>query len=294
MAFCFADDKCNSSKTGSRSFSTSFISKLRSSKDPAADLPSCWDNDLYCILPVKVHQGNDSRSSDEFNDVHDLNCGAKDSAELLSCQNGELYPIEDREENDHDSSIEAKDVDGNCNDSTPSTELEIGKNDEVHSAIDAPPKENCSVCNLRLDPPCANTSTREEERLGWPVVRKKIVTHKRSASFDWPKISVVQWAMRRSNRNAAIHPDSKSLKSSSNTKTNSESDSGSNFMLDTDSIQDFAFYDEEGWPPKELDSLQEKYSSVCRLFRYEELKLATSNFSPGLFSEHSNYAQISH
>nr|CAD1817784.1 unnamed protein product [Ananas comosus var. bracteatus] len=240
------DDKCNSSKTGSRSFSTSFISKLRSSKDPAADLPSCWTM----------------------------------ISELPSCQNGELYPIEDREENDHDSSIEAKDVDGNCNDSTPSTELEIGKNDEVHSAIDAPPKENCSVCNLRLDPPCANASTREEERLGWPVVRKKIVTHKRSASFDWPKISVVQWAMRRSNRNAAIHPDSKSLKSSSNTKTNSDSDSGSNFMLYTDSIQDFAFYDEEGWPPKELDSLREKYSSVCRLFRYEELKLATSNFSP--------------
>ncbi|XP_037496772.1 uncharacterized protein LOC105650281 isoform X1 [Jatropha curcas] len=36
--------------------------------------------------------------------------------------------------------------------------------------------------------------------------------------------------------------------------------------------------------PEELKDLHEKYSSSCRLFSYEELCLATSNFMPGLFS----------
>lgn len=35
--------------------------------------------------------------------------------------------------------------------------------------------------------------------------------------------------------------------------------------------------------PKELEGLHEKYSSTCRLFIYQELLLATSNFKPGLF-----------
>lgn len=36
--------------------------------------------------------------------------------------------------------------------------------------------------------------------------------------------------------------------------------------------------------PEELKGLHEKYSSSCRLFSYEELCLATSNFLPGLLS----------
>lgn len=35
--------------------------------------------------------------------------------------------------------------------------------------------------------------------------------------------------------------------------------------------------------PKELLNLHEKYTSTCRLFSLQELSLATSNFSPGLF-----------
>lgn len=36
--------------------------------------------------------------------------------------------------------------------------------------------------------------------------------------------------------------------------------------------------------PKELLGLQEKYSSSCTLYSFQELASATSNFTPGLFS----------
>ena len=39
--------------------------------------------------------------------------------------------------------------------------------------------------------------------------------------------------------------------------------------------------------PKELEGLHEKYSATCRLFKYQELLSATSNFLAGLF--HSSF-----
>jgi hypothetical protein len=40
----------------------------------------------------------------------------------------------------------------------------------------------------------------------------------------------------------------------------------------------------EDWPPKELENFEKTFSSFCKSFGYEELQVATSKFSAGLFS----------
>ncbi|KAM0825367.1 hypothetical protein ACQ4PT_069609 [Festuca glaucescens] len=112
-------------------------------------------------------------------------------------------------------------------------------------------------------------------------LRRRIFSHQRSSSFEWAKVSMVQWAMRLPSRYNSIHPDSKSLKSDESPRFNGDSECESTSAVDPESIFSFSLYD-VAWPPSELGSLQEKYSSVCRLFSYEELKLATSNFSPDM------------
>ncbi|KAM0835431.1 hypothetical protein ACQ4PT_062925 [Festuca glaucescens] len=112
-------------------------------------------------------------------------------------------------------------------------------------------------------------------------LRRRIFSHQRSSSFEWAKVSMVQWAMRLPSRYNSIHPDSKSLKSDDSPRFNGDSECESTSAVDPESIFSFSLYD-VAWPPSELGSLQEKYSSVCRLFSYEELKLATSNFSPDM------------
>lgn len=112
-------------------------------------------------------------------------------------------------------------------------------------------------------------------------LRRRIFSHQRSSSFEWAKVSMVQWAMRLPSRYNSVHPDSKSLKSDDSPRFNGDSECESTSTVDPESIFSFSLYD-VAWPPSELGSLQEKYSSVCRLFSYEELKLATSNFSPDM------------
>lgn len=111
-------------------------------------------------------------------------------------------------------------------------------------------------------------------------LRRRIFSHQRSSSFEWAKVSMVQWAMRLPSRYNSVHPDSKSLKSDESPRFNGDSECESTSAFDPESIFSFSLYD-VAWPPSELGSLQDKYS-VCRLFSYEELKLATSNFSPDM------------
>ncbi|PKA46957.1 Receptor-like cytosolic serine/threonine-protein kinase RBK1 [Apostasia shenzhenica] len=116
---------------------------------------------------------------------------------------------------------------------------------------------------------CVSVLIRElpEGRPGWPLLRRAIINKKNISSRERPKACVVQWALRLPSRNSAssvVHPDSKQAKSYAIVRSNHASE----------------VLNQEKELPKELLSLQEKYSSVCRLFSYEELMKATSNFSP--------------
>ncbi|KAJ6807301.1 receptor protein kinase TMK1 [Iris pallida] len=141
-----------------------------------------------------------------------------------------------------------------------------------YSPMSSPPASPASQRGkLRRDDSLALIPVKRVETLskpGWPLLRKTVLAGKKSSSSqEKPKISVVQWAMRLPSRYTSptvIHPN---LAMVPVTRTDSSSSSS------------LAIHDEGKELPEELQLLQAKYSSVCRLFSYKELRRATSNFS---------------
>ncbi|XP_039117115.1 probable receptor-like serine/threonine-protein kinase At5g57670 [Dioscorea cayenensis subsp. rotundata] len=106
-----------------------------------------------------------------------------------------------------------------------------------------------------------------EMRPGWSLLRRAIMND-RKTSTEKSKISVFQWAMWLPSRwsfSSSIHPDRK--------PTNPELDPSVNCNEENNVDED------EVKILEELQSLQVKYSSICRLFSYQDLMDATSNFS---------------
>ncbi|KAJ6817243.1 receptor protein kinase TMK1 [Iris pallida] len=135
---------------------------------------------------------------------------------------------------------------------------------------------------LRRDDSLALFPVKRVEALskpGWPLLRKAVLNSKKSnSSQEKPKISVVQWAMRLPSRYTSptvIHPHWKYADSGEENRaivpvTRIDSSSSSSSLV---------IHDEGKELPEELQSLQAKYSSVCWLFSYRELRRATSNFA---------------
>ncbi|KAG9458941.1 hypothetical protein H6P81_003449 [Aristolochia fimbriata] len=122
-----------------------------------------------------------------------------------------------------------------------------------------------------------------ETRPGWPLLRRAILPHRHTQAKSLKQISVVQWAMRLPSRHlpAAIHPDNKQAKVQDLTTISLCGNSGAMVLVgDPVSMTSDDIYRGKKVIPKELESLHEKYSSTCRLFSYQELVQATSNFSP--------------
>lgn len=203
-----------------------------------------------------------------------------------------------------------------ADDSKSSLLLEDGSNrgnisaHENATMVDSSSKQSCSICDSVSDPPSLNELKEDESLASVPVensdapascsvapvvkempgprparslMRRTVFSSTRtSSSHEWPKISVVQWALRLPSRYSAVHPYRKSTKPNANVAPNIDKESSAIVPDGTDSTP-IALHDEEGSLPKELESLQEKYSSVCRLFSHEELINITSNFSPDCF-----------
>lgn len=124
---------------------------------------------------------------------------------------------------------------------------------------------------------------------GWPLLRRAI-SSKRLSSDRSParKISVVQWAMRLPVRNQLLITNSDSNENVVDYKkdTSLNVENGAIVLIHDDEIH----YDlcssvntVSSSLPEELEGLHEKYSSSCRLFKFQELVAATMNFKPGLF-----------
>lgn len=103
------------------------------------------------------------------------------------------------------------------------------------------------------------------------------------------KMPLSQWVLRlpSCHNSAVVYPDKKHSSSDSDQdedhSANLDGEKGAILLLGSDA----GFTPElpNGSAkslPKELEGLHEKYSSTCRLFTYQELLLATSNFRPGL------------
>lgn len=126
---------------------------------------------------------------------------------------------------------------------------------------------------------------------GWPHIRRVFLPkHRDSEKTSVKKTSLIQWVLRLPSQytSAVVYPDHKR-----NHSANTYEDICSDLYGESDAIVPVEH--EDACPPlspcdnlpKELEGLHERYSSTCRLFSYQELLSATSNFLPGLCYSHS-------
>ncbi|CAJ1974284.1 unnamed protein product [Sphenostylis stenocarpa] len=171
-------------------------------------------------------------------------------------------------------------------------------------------KPSCSICGTTLalpDPSCYQSAEgfsgddgkenslaivpvqptvaeKMELKPGWPLLQRGILSETQSAdrSLMHPQISVVQWAMRLPCRNIsnAADRDEKSEICDQGPNQPAALDRESGALVPVDSEIGIASSPEGNSRniPKQLQGLHEKYSSTCRLFEYQELVSATSNF----------------
>jgi len=170
-------------------------------------------------------------------------------------------------------------------------------------------KKRCSICSSNPAPfgLCCNHSEEEScgdacdenplaivsvptndsaSKPGWPLLHRTIISDRKYSERSlFRQISVVQWAMQLPSRNLsyAAHLDQKTNYCGPNKDQFLALDSKSGALVPVDTEIGTATLPEHNSRsiPKELEGLHEKYSSSCRLFEYQELVLATSNFLPG-------------
>ncbi|KMT19636.1 hypothetical protein BVRB_1g010240 [Beta vulgaris subsp. vulgaris] len=125
-----------------------------------------------------------------------------------------------------------------------------------------------------------------ELRPGWPLLRRTLLSAREGCTSSSSRdISVVQWTTLLPSRPYSSTGTSSSAEHNSKEKDDDSCDLGvqNNAMVSVSSevLSHKITLDEESRSvPKELEGLQEKYSSTCRLFKYTELQSATSNFMP--------------
>ncbi|KAI3736676.1 hypothetical protein L2E82_26627 [Cichorium intybus] len=113
-----------------------------------------------------------------------------------------------------------------------------------------------------------------ELRPGWPLLRRAISSNRLSSDRSPARqISVVQWAMRLPSRNLLQITNS----DLSGSVVDNEKDRSLQGEIQSDSCSSNR---NSISLPEELEGLHEKYSSSCRLFKYQELVAATKNFKP--------------
>ncbi|KAM7253063.1 hypothetical protein ACFE04_025681 [Oxalis oulophora] len=117
-----------------------------------------------------------------------------------------------------------------------------------------------------------------EVRPGWPLLRTARQIPDRSLV---KQISVVQWAMRLPSRHLSSFSSAGHKENSFSFRPSSlDGVSGAIVPLCIDTLPNTHFSNYESRiVPRELEGLHEKYSAICRLFKYGELLSATSNFA---------------
>ncbi|KAK7301440.1 hypothetical protein RJT34_12304 [Clitoria ternatea] len=162
-----------------------------------------------------------------------------------------------------------------------------------HSSYNHSAEESCNENRLAIVPVKTNdaasglTTTLPELKPGWPLLRRTILPDKKCAESErsiFRQISVVQWAMQLPSRNLshAAHDGHKTKNCAQDKDQFLSLDSISGAVVPVDAEIRTASSPARSSTsiPKELEGLYEKYLSTCRLFKYQELVSATSNFLP--------------
>ncbi|XP_071737789.1 protein kinase STUNTED-like isoform X2 [Rutidosis leptorrhynchoides] len=123
-----------------------------------------------------------------------------------------------------------------------------------------------------------------ELKPGWPLLRRAI-SSKRLSSDQSPvrQISVVEWAMRLPVRNQLLITNYSSDETIDNKIDRSLNDEDEAIVVhgDENQFESSSSSNSDAISlPEELEGLHERYSSSCRLFKFEELATSTANFKP--------------
>ncbi|KAL0535791.1 hypothetical protein IC582_024716 [Cucumis melo] len=179
--------------------------------------------------------------------------------------------------------------DSGCNDKTERDCVErapssLERNDSGIDLVDELPEDNDVGNSLALVPfhkPRENLKSnsivcRESShwKSSWPLLRR-IFLSKHQAEKSSKKFSVFQGVLHIPNfqsSSALVYPDQK--------QNCSDQDQGSTIDGECGAMVPYGSSHILESLPKEVLDLKDKYSSTCRLFTYEELSSATSNFMP--------------
>lgn len=127
-----------------------------------------------------------------------------------------------------------------------------------------------------------------ELKSGWSILRRVFLPNQQSVEKSVKKTSVFQWVLRLPSwhSSAVVYPDQKQSNHDKDDERCSSLDgeTGAIVPFESSAVCPLSPCNGLGNLPKELLGLHEKYSSTCRLFNYQELLLATSNFKPGSFA----------
>ncbi|OMO91237.1 hypothetical protein CCACVL1_07181 [Corchorus capsularis] len=122
-----------------------------------------------------------------------------------------------------------------------------------------------------------------EIRPGWPLLRRAVLSDRQQPVPDRSslrQISVVQWVMRLPSRRTLYIGNSDQKQDMFDQSENKSSNfDGAIVPVGVENVitPPSPDYNSRNLP-KELEGLHEKYSATCRLFKYQELLSATSNF----------------
>uniref|UniRef100_A0A6N2M502 Protein kinase domain-containing protein n=1 Tax=Salix viminalis TaxID=40686 RepID=A0A6N2M502_SALVM len=171
-----------------------------------------------------------------------------------------------------------KPADDSCN---KSAEASCGDSDGDDKSLALVPVQ-------RVEEPLSSVSTLirqvPELKPGWPLLRSAVVPHRKTSCRSIVRqISVVQWAMRLPSRQLSLstvnsdHRQDVSDKGEEQLSLDGESGAIVAVGMETATAPPSPDHNSRSLP-KEFEGLHEKYSATCRLFRYQELLSATSNF----------------
>ncbi|XP_065875191.1 protein kinase STUNTED isoform X2 [Euphorbia lathyris] len=126
-----------------------------------------------------------------------------------------------------------------------------------------------------------------EHKHGWSILQRLFVSKRRHTNKSHvKKNSIVKWVLKLPSLNSSsvVYPDKKQsiVCMKENKFSNLEGDNGAIVAIDGPQVpwSPISPSHASNGIPEELIGLHEKYSSSCRLFSYEELRMATSNFVP--------------
>ncbi|THG19887.1 probable receptor-like serine/threonine-protein kinase At5g57670 [Camellia sinensis] len=161
-----------------------------------------------------------------------------------------------------------------------SPESSAGDSDEDNSKAIVPVKK----VEAPLSPISSLIRELPEVKPGWPLLHRAIFSDRQvSDRSSVKRISAVQWALQLPSRHCLHSADSNQTTCNENKEQSSEFDeeSGSIVSVGAETVSSPSSPSSSSRSlPEELKGLHEKHSESCRLFKYQELLQATSNFIP--------------